>query len=125
MEPLRRATSPGAVFGSRVRRLTQLLVHVDPGGREPEEVRGERGAGMALAWSARLWPWGSTGELREGPVAPKAPEPGRACGRAPAVAVTTLNLLCAEPPGRGEAAGGQYAGPARGATLSLVLSLGR
>uniref|UniRef100_A0A8B9EWP4 Cullin-9 n=1 Tax=Amazona collaria TaxID=241587 RepID=A0A8B9EWP4_9PSIT len=30
VEPLRRATRPTAVFGSRVRRLTQLLVHVDP-----------------------------------------------------------------------------------------------
>ncbi|XP_061223148.1 cullin-9-like isoform X2 [Neopsephotus bourkii] len=40
VEPPRRATSPGAAFGSRVRRLTQLLVHVDPGGREPEEARG-------------------------------------------------------------------------------------
>ncbi|XP_062461878.1 cullin-9-like isoform X1 [Pezoporus occidentalis] len=36
----RRAASPGAAFGSHVRRLTQLLVHVDPGGREPEEARG-------------------------------------------------------------------------------------
>ncbi|KAM9564666.1 LOW QUALITY PROTEIN: cullin-9-like [Guaruba guarouba] len=43
VEPPRRASSPAAVFGSRVRRLTQLLVHVDPGGREPEETRGERG----------------------------------------------------------------------------------
>ncbi|XP_065535597.1 cullin-9-like isoform X2 [Lathamus discolor] len=40
VEPPRRATSPAAAFGSRVRRLTQLLVHVDPGGREPEEARG-------------------------------------------------------------------------------------
>ncbi|XP_033916257.1 cullin-9 [Melopsittacus undulatus] len=40
LEPPRHATSPGAAFGSRVRRLTQLLVHVDPGGREPEEARG-------------------------------------------------------------------------------------
>ncbi|XP_075564412.1 cullin-9 [Pelecanus crispus] len=39
VEPPRRATSRGAVFGSRVRRLTQLLVHVDPDGREPEEAR--------------------------------------------------------------------------------------
>uniref|UniRef100_A0A8V5G1R7 Uncharacterized protein n=1 Tax=Melopsittacus undulatus TaxID=13146 RepID=A0A8V5G1R7_MELUD len=54
LEPPRRATSPGAAFGSRVRRLTQLLVHVDPGGWEPEEARGERGAGMELAWSTGL-----------------------------------------------------------------------
>ncbi|NXX24087.1 CUL7 protein, partial [Podargus strigoides] len=49
-EPPRRTPSRGAVFGSRVRRLTQLLVHVDPGGPEPEEARagGERGA--ALPW---------------------------------------------------------------------------
>ncbi|KAM4680914.1 LOW QUALITY PROTEIN: cullin-9-like [Amazona ochrocephala] len=40
VEPLRCAPRPAAVFGSRVRRLTQLLVHVDPGGREPEETRG-------------------------------------------------------------------------------------
>ena len=39
VEPPRYATSRGAVFGSRVRRLTQLLVHVDPGGPEPEEAR--------------------------------------------------------------------------------------
>ncbi|KAM6356070.1 LOW QUALITY PROTEIN: cullin-9-like [Podargus strigoides] len=38
-EPPRRTPSRGAVFGSRVRRLTQLLVHVDPGGPEPEEAR--------------------------------------------------------------------------------------
>ncbi|NWR42689.1 CUL9 protein, partial [Regulus satrapa] len=35
----RRAPGCGATFGSRVRRLTQLLVHVDPGGPEPEEAR--------------------------------------------------------------------------------------
>ncbi|KAM4681472.1 LOW QUALITY PROTEIN: cullin-9 [Amazona ochrocephala] len=40
VEPLRCAPRPAAVFGSRVRRLTQLLVHVDPGGWEPEEMRG-------------------------------------------------------------------------------------
>ncbi|NWW47565.1 CUL9 protein, partial [Pedionomus torquatus] len=38
-EPPSRPTSRGAVFGSRVRRLTQLLVHVDPSGLEPEEAR--------------------------------------------------------------------------------------
>ncbi|XP_075352794.1 cullin-9-like isoform X7 [Mycteria americana] len=42
-EPSRRATSRGAVFGSRVRRLTQLLVHVDPGSPEPEEARAAGG----------------------------------------------------------------------------------
>ncbi|XP_069655926.1 cullin-9-like isoform X3 [Haliaeetus albicilla] len=40
VEPPGCAASRGAVFGSRVRRLTQLLVHVDPGGGlEPEEAR--------------------------------------------------------------------------------------
>ncbi|XP_059688917.1 cullin-9-like [Gavia stellata] len=43
MEAPRRATSRGAVFGSRVRRLTQLLVHVDPSGPEPEEARAAGG----------------------------------------------------------------------------------
>lgn len=64
-----RATGRRATFGSCVRRLTQLLVHVDPGGPEPEETRaaGEsglpcRGAGWGLLQSARLWPWGSSGE---------------------------------------------------------------
>ncbi|XP_075269377.1 cullin-9-like isoform X2 [Opisthocomus hoazin] len=33
----------GAVFGSRVRRLTQLLVHVDPGGPEAAEARADGG----------------------------------------------------------------------------------
>uniref|UniRef100_H0Z2S2 Cullin 9 n=1 Tax=Taeniopygia guttata TaxID=59729 RepID=H0Z2S2_TAEGU len=56
-----RATGHKAAFASCVRRLTQLLVHVDPGGPEPEETRatGEPGgwgcsgarpaAGSALA----------------------------------------------------------------------------
>ncbi|XP_074720232.1 cullin-9-like isoform X5 [Strix uralensis] len=35
----RHAPSHGTAFGSRVRRLTQLLVHVDPGSPEPEEAR--------------------------------------------------------------------------------------
>uniref|UniRef100_H0Z2R1 Cullin 9 n=1 Tax=Taeniopygia guttata TaxID=59729 RepID=H0Z2R1_TAEGU len=35
----RRATGHRAAFASCVRRLTQLLVHVDPGGPEPEETR--------------------------------------------------------------------------------------
>ncbi|NXW66962.1 CUL9 protein, partial [Eurystomus gularis] len=39
VEPPHCATSHSAVFGSRVRCLTQLLVHVDPGGPEPEEAR--------------------------------------------------------------------------------------
>ncbi|XP_051469586.1 cullin-9-like isoform X2 [Apus apus] len=39
VEPPCRAASHSAAFGSRVRRLTQLLVHVDPGGPEPEEAR--------------------------------------------------------------------------------------
>ncbi|XP_030355123.1 cullin-9-like isoform X1 [Strigops habroptila] len=43
VEPPCRTRSPGAAFGSRVRRLTQLLVHVDPGGWEPEEARAAGG----------------------------------------------------------------------------------
>ncbi|XP_068865346.1 cullin-9-like isoform X2 [Aphelocoma coerulescens] len=39
----RRATGRRAPFGSCVRRLTQLLVHVDPGGAEPEESRAAGG----------------------------------------------------------------------------------
>ncbi|NWU73856.1 CUL9 protein, partial [Pterocles burchelli] len=42
------ATSHGAVFGSRVRRLTQLLVHVDPGSPEPEEARAAGEMGLLL-----------------------------------------------------------------------------
>ncbi|RMC07795.1 hypothetical protein DUI87_15264 [Hirundo rustica rustica] len=38
-----RATGRGAAFGSCVRRLTQLLVHVDPGGPEAEESRAAAG----------------------------------------------------------------------------------
>lgn len=47
-EPAQRPPARGAVFGSCVRLLTQLLVHVDPGGVEPEEARaaGERGAAL-------------------------------------------------------------------------------
>ncbi|NWI08016.1 CUL9 protein, partial [Tichodroma muraria] len=48
MELPRRATGRRAPFGSCVRRLTQLLVHVDPGGPEPEEAR------AAAALSPRL-----------------------------------------------------------------------
>ncbi|XP_071437585.1 cullin-9-like isoform X2 [Pithys albifrons albifrons] len=39
----RRAMGCRAAFGSCVRRLTQLLVHVDPGGPEPEETRAAGG----------------------------------------------------------------------------------
>ncbi|XP_064565638.1 cullin-9-like isoform X2 [Zonotrichia leucophrys gambelii] len=39
----RRAPGRRAAFGSCVRRLTQLLVHVDPGGPEPEETRAAGG----------------------------------------------------------------------------------
>ncbi|NXK98854.1 CUL9 protein, partial [Formicarius rufipectus] len=47
----RRATGRRAAFGSCVRRLTQLLVHVDPGGPEPEETRA---AGLTLGrWEGR------------------------------------------------------------------------
>nr|XP_030124795.3 cullin-9 isoform X2 [Taeniopygia guttata] len=38
-----RATGHKAAFASCVRRLTQLLVHVDPGGPEPEETRATGG----------------------------------------------------------------------------------
>ncbi|KAM6128215.1 cullin-9-like [Pterocles gutturalis] len=38
-----RAMSRGTVFGTRVRCLTQLLVHVDPGSPEPEEARAAGG----------------------------------------------------------------------------------
>ncbi|KAM6433601.1 cullin-9-like [Rhynochetos jubatus] len=43
VEPPPCAAGRGAVFGSRVRRLTQLLVHVGPGGPEPEEARAAGG----------------------------------------------------------------------------------
>ncbi|NWW89617.1 CUL9 protein, partial [Rhynochetos jubatus] len=62
VEPPPCAAGRGAVFGSRVRRLTQLLVHVGPGGPEPEEARaaGERGAALpggrgSAVRSAGLW----------------------------------------------------------------------
>ncbi|XP_064915031.1 cullin-9 isoform X7 [Columba livia] len=63
----RRATSRSAVFGSRVRRLTQLLVHVDPSSTEPEEARAAggqerknkevpaRAAKAAVERSSSLW----------------------------------------------------------------------
>ncbi|NXL82789.1 CUL9 protein, partial [Leptocoma aspasia] len=52
MELPRHATGRRAAFGSCVRRLTQLLVHVDPGGPEPEEnrVAGEPGAALSWGW---------------------------------------------------------------------------
>ncbi|NXT96742.1 CUL9 protein, partial [Anhinga rufa] len=52
VEPPWHATSHHAIFGSRVRRLTQLLVHVDPDSPEPEETRtaGERGAALPWGW---------------------------------------------------------------------------
>ncbi|XP_064503906.1 cullin-9-like isoform X5 [Pseudopipra pipra] len=43
VEPPHRARGHRAAFGSCVRRLTQLLVHVDPGGPEPEETRAAGG----------------------------------------------------------------------------------
>ncbi|XP_061845052.1 cullin-9-like isoform X2 [Colius striatus] len=42
-EPPPSPTSHGAIFSSRVRRLTQLLVHVDPGVPGPEEARAAGG----------------------------------------------------------------------------------
>ncbi|XP_074845382.1 cullin-9-like isoform X2 [Carettochelys insculpta] len=38
LEPGRRPKSCGTMFNSRVRRLSRLLVHVDPGSPEPEEL---------------------------------------------------------------------------------------
>ncbi|XP_064915026.1 cullin-9 isoform X3 [Columba livia] len=70
----RRATSRSAVFGSRVRRLTQLLVHVDPSSTEPEEARAA-GAGVlgggragtrprgAILWAVPAPAWGHGGAL--------------------------------------------------------------
>ncbi|XP_074434836.1 cullin-9-like isoform X2 [Larus michahellis] len=43
VEMLHHPMSRGAAFGSRVRCLTQLLVHVDPGSPEPEEARAAGG----------------------------------------------------------------------------------
>ncbi|XP_026503077.1 cullin-9-like [Terrapene carolina triunguis] len=39
LETARRAKSRATIFNSRVRRLSHLLVHVDPGSPEPEELR--------------------------------------------------------------------------------------
>lgn len=69
LELPRRAPGPGAAFGPRVRRLTQLLVHVEPGGPEAEEpgAAGEPGlpclglAGLCCS-GAGLGPWGSSGD---------------------------------------------------------------
>ncbi|XP_051648887.1 cullin-9-like isoform X3 [Manacus candei] len=66
VEPPRRARGHRTAFGSCVRRLTQLLVHVDPGGPEPEETRaaGEKTgknkevlarAAKAVVKSSGLW----------------------------------------------------------------------
>ncbi|XP_014818000.1 PREDICTED: cullin-9-like [Calidris pugnax] len=66
-EPSSRPVSRGAAFGSRVRRLTQLLVHVDPGVPEAEEARAaggkegknkevpSRAAKAAVEKSSGLW----------------------------------------------------------------------
>uniref|UniRef100_A0A8C5JE01 CUL9 protein n=1 Tax=Junco hyemalis TaxID=40217 RepID=A0A8C5JE01_JUNHY len=55
----RRAPGRRAAFGSCVRRLTQLLVHVDPGGPEPEESRNKevsaRTAKVVVEKSRGLW----------------------------------------------------------------------
>ncbi|NXA74439.1 CUL9 protein, partial [Thryothorus ludovicianus] len=56
-----RATGGRAAFGSCVRRLTQLLVHVDPGGPEPEETRAAgpaHGATLSLSMSLGRWEGG-------------------------------------------------------------------
>ncbi|NXB85112.1 CUL9 protein, partial [Vidua chalybeata] len=52
----RRATGRRAAFASCVRRLTQLLVHVDPGGPEPEETRAAATLSLRLTlgrWEGR------------------------------------------------------------------------
>ncbi|NWW14964.1 CUL9 protein, partial [Falcunculus frontatus] len=54
----RRATGHRATFGSCVRRLTQLLVHVDPGGPEPEESRAAGEPGAALLLTLGRWEGG-------------------------------------------------------------------
>ncbi|KAI6071544.1 Cullin-9 isoform X3 [Aix galericulata] len=63
-EPAQRPPARGDAFGSRVRLLTQLLVHVDPGGAEPEEARAAGALRLnraALAQASgrqlRLLPW--------------------------------------------------------------------
>ncbi|NXA66760.1 CUL9 protein, partial [Mohoua ochrocephala] len=53
-----RATGRRATFGSCVRRLTQLLVHVDPGGPEPEESRAAGEPGAALPLTLGRWEGG-------------------------------------------------------------------
>lgn len=77
LELPRRAPGPGAAFGPRVRRLTQLLVHVEPGGAGAEEPRaaGEPGLGCP----ARGWPGSAApgpGCARGAPLGtvPEAPE---------------------------------------------------
>lgn len=69
----RRATGHRAAFASCVRRLTQLLVHVDPGGPEPEETRaaGEPGAAPECQAAALGLLWGAS-------YGTEAPEPGHA-----------------------------------------------
>ncbi|NXV60383.1 CUL9 protein, partial [Molothrus ater] len=52
----RRAPGRRAAFGSCVRRLTQLLVHVDPGGPEPEETRAA--ATLSLRLTLGRWEGG-------------------------------------------------------------------
>ncbi|NXU69657.1 CUL9 protein, partial [Horornis vulcanius] len=52
----RRARGRGAAFGSCVRRLTQLLVHVDPGGPEAEEPRAA--APLSLGLTLGRWEGG-------------------------------------------------------------------
>ncbi|NWH89942.1 CUL9 protein, partial [Aegithalos caudatus] len=56
LELPRRSTGRGSPFGSRVRRLTQLLVHVDPGGPEAEEPRAA--APLSLRLTLGRWEGG-------------------------------------------------------------------
>ncbi|NXQ24483.1 CUL9 protein, partial [Alaudala cheleensis] len=51
-----RATGRRTTFGSCVRRLTQLLVHVDPGGPEPEET--QAAATLSLGLTLGRWEGG-------------------------------------------------------------------
>uniref|UniRef100_A0A8C8SQS2 Cullin 9 n=1 Tax=Pelusios castaneus TaxID=367368 RepID=A0A8C8SQS2_9SAUR len=65
-EPARRTKSRAAIFNSRVRRLSHLLVHVEPSGLEPEELRppvraSEGPVGSAAAKMLRTKPSGLTG----------------------------------------------------------------
>ncbi|XP_068262113.1 cullin-9-like isoform X4 [Nyctibius grandis] len=84
LEPPRRATSRSAAFGSCVRRLTQLLAHMDPGGPEPEEPRA---AGAAVPGGGRA------GAGPCGAILRAVPAPARCHGGA----LWAAGRLCAGP----------------------------